>query len=141
MDQAILRKWLQAGFMDKHVLYPTEAGVPHGGVVSPVIMHLALNGLERHITAAFPTFQGGARMKVHAIRFADAFISTGRSKAFLEEAVRPLVASFLAVSPAQGEPADFGEGRPGALSPLVAVGAASTPAQIPPRDSGQVWPD
>jgi len=32
MDQAILRKWLKAGFMDPHVLYPTEAGVPQGGV-------------------------------------------------------------------------------------------------------------
>jgi RNA-directed DNA polymerase len=32
MDQAILRKWLDAGFMDKHVLYLTEAGVPQGGV-------------------------------------------------------------------------------------------------------------
>ena len=58
MDTGILRKWLQAGFMDKHVLYPTEAGVPQGGVASPVMMNLALNGLERHIKGAFPTFQG-----------------------------------------------------------------------------------
>ena len=26
MDKAILQKWLKAGFMEKHVLYPTEAG-------------------------------------------------------------------------------------------------------------------
>ena len=71
MDRAILRKWLNAGFMDKHVLYPTEAGVPQGGVISPVIMNLALNGLERHIKSAFPAFQGGVRPKVHTIRFAD----------------------------------------------------------------------
>jgi RNA-directed DNA polymerase len=57
--------------MDKHVLYPTEAGVPQGGVASPVIMNLALNGLERHIKDAFPTFQGRTRTKVHVIRFAD----------------------------------------------------------------------
>jgi len=29
LDKAILRKWLQAGFMDKHLLLPTETGVPH----------------------------------------------------------------------------------------------------------------
>jgi RNA-directed DNA polymerase len=74
MDQAILRKWLKAGFMDKHVLYPTEAGVPQGGVASPVIMNLALNGLERHIKDAFPKTQGGTRTKVHVIRFADDFV-------------------------------------------------------------------
>jgi RNA-directed DNA polymerase len=96
MDKGILRKWLQAGFMDKHVLYPTEAGVPQGGVASPVMMNLALNGLERHIKGAFPTFQGHTRTKVHVIRFADDFIVTGRSKAFLEDEVRPLVEQFLA---------------------------------------------
>jgi len=27
MDKAMLQKWLKAGFMEKHVLYPTEAGL------------------------------------------------------------------------------------------------------------------
>jgi RNA-directed DNA polymerase len=44
MEQAILRQWFQAGCMDQHGLYPTAAGVPPGGVASPVIMHLALHG-------------------------------------------------------------------------------------------------
>jgi RNA-directed DNA polymerase len=96
MDKAILQKWLKAGFMDQHVLYPTEAGVPQGGVASPVIMNLALNGLERHIKGAFPTFQGHTRTKVHVIRFSDDFVVTGRSKAFLEQEVQPLVEQFLA---------------------------------------------
>jgi RNA-directed DNA polymerase len=82
--------------MDKHVLYATEAGVPQGGVASPVIMTLALNGLERHIKQAFPTFQGHTRTKVQVSRFADDCIVTGRSKAFLEQEVQPLVEQFLA---------------------------------------------
>jgi RNA-directed DNA polymerase len=96
LDTAILRKWLQAGFMDQHLLSPTETGVPQGGVISPVIMNLALTGLERHITGAFPTFQGTHRTKVHVIRFADDFIITGSSKDFLEQEVQPLVEQFLA---------------------------------------------
>jgi RNA-directed DNA polymerase len=96
MDKTILRKWLKAGFMDKHLLYPTEAGVPQGGVISPVIMNLALTGLERHVKGAFPTYQGTQRMKVHVIRFADDFIITGRSKVFLEQEAQPLVEQFLA---------------------------------------------
>ncbi|MDQ3831597.1 MAG: reverse transcriptase domain-containing protein, partial [Candidatus Tectomicrobia bacterium] len=96
MDKGILRKWLQAGFLDKHVLYPTEAGVPQGGVASPVMMNLALNGLERHIKGAFPTYQGHTRTKVHVIRCADDFIVTGRSRAFLADEVRPLAEQSLA---------------------------------------------
>ena len=33
MDTAILRKWLKAGYMERNVLHPTEAGTPQGGVV------------------------------------------------------------------------------------------------------------
>jgi RNA-directed DNA polymerase len=32
MDRRILRQWLQAGFIEKHVWHPTEAGTPQGGI-------------------------------------------------------------------------------------------------------------
>jgi RNA-directed DNA polymerase len=32
----MLKKWLKAGFMEEHVLYPTAAGTPQGGICSPV---------------------------------------------------------------------------------------------------------
>jgi RNA-directed DNA polymerase len=96
MERAMLQKWLTAGFRDKHFLQPTEAGVPQGGVISPVIMNLALTGLERHLHDAFPAYQGRHRTQVHVIRFADDFVITGRSKDMLEQDVRPLVEQFLA---------------------------------------------
>jgi RNA-directed DNA polymerase len=34
MDRVMLKKWLKAGFIDKQVLYATEAGVPQGGIVT-----------------------------------------------------------------------------------------------------------
>ena len=42
MDKTILRKWLKAGFMDKHVLHPTDEGAPQGGPLSPVLANLTL---------------------------------------------------------------------------------------------------
>jgi len=96
MEKGILQPWLKAGCMDKHVLYPTDAGVPQGGIASPVLMNLTLTGLERPIKGAFPAFRGHTRTKVQVIRFADDFISTGTSKAFLEQEVSPRVAQFLA---------------------------------------------
>jgi RNA-directed DNA polymerase len=96
MDRAILHQWLQAGFVDKHVLYPTEAGVPQGGICSPVIANLALDGLERLLeTYASLYTQQGQRAKVNLVRFADDFIITGRSYELLEHEIKPLVEQFL----------------------------------------------
>ena len=32
MEKTILNTWLQAGYMDNSVLYPTEDGTPQGGI-------------------------------------------------------------------------------------------------------------
>jgi RNA-directed DNA polymerase len=96
MDRTMLHKWLKAGFVEKHVLYPTEAGVPQGGICSPVIANLALDGLERLLKAyaSSPT-QQGQRAKVNLVRFADDFIITGSSYELLEQEIKPLVEQFL----------------------------------------------
>ena len=36
MDKAILRKWLKAGFMQGRTLWPTKAGTPQGGIITPL---------------------------------------------------------------------------------------------------------
>jgi len=38
MDKTILRKWLQAGYMENRRLYPTEEGTPQGGICMPPTM-------------------------------------------------------------------------------------------------------
>ena len=50
MEKSILRKWLKAGFIEKHVLKPTEEGTPQEGICSPVRAHLALDGLEAKLS-------------------------------------------------------------------------------------------
>jgi len=34
MDKVILKKWLKAGFMEKHALYRTDEGTPQGGIMA-----------------------------------------------------------------------------------------------------------
>ena len=34
MDKVMLHQWLKAGFIDKHILYPTEVGTPQGGPIT-----------------------------------------------------------------------------------------------------------
>jgi RNA-directed DNA polymerase len=95
MEKAMLHKWLKAGFLEQHVLSPTEAGTPQGGIISPVLANMALDGLERILRKAFPRSHTGPSPLVNFVRYADDFIITGRSKAQLETEVKPLVERFL----------------------------------------------
>src|SRR5256712_48461 len=96
METAMLQKWLKAGFMEKHVLYPTETGVPQGGIASPVIANLALDGLEKLLKAHYPPNTKRAQhAKVNLVRYCDDFIITGSSYNLLEHEVKPLVTQFL----------------------------------------------
>src|ERR1700693_1124397 len=52
MDKVILRKWLQAGYIDEGTRFETRAGTPQGGIVSPVIANMALDGLEAAVYAS-----------------------------------------------------------------------------------------
>ena len=99
MDRAILRKWLKAGYMEKHVLRETTDGTPQGGIISPALANCALDGLEQLLREKFPANRfrslGGMRPCVHLIRYADDFLITGRTKELLEEEIKPLVEQFL----------------------------------------------
>ena len=96
MDKAILHKWLKAGYMERHVLYETTEGTPQGGIISPVLANLTLDGLERELRALFPARSWAAKQaQVNLVRFADDFIVTGKSKELLETVVKPLIERFL----------------------------------------------
>jgi RNA-directed DNA polymerase len=41
-----IEQWLTAGVLDQGRLAPTERGCPQGGVISPVLMNVALHGME-----------------------------------------------------------------------------------------------
>lgn len=92
MDREVLGKWLSAGYLEKHVYHPTEEGTPQGGVASPVLANLALDGLQKRLRKRFPPWSGA---QVTLVRYADDFIITGRSRELLEEEVKPVVRAFL----------------------------------------------
>jgi RNA-directed DNA polymerase len=91
-DKRSLREWLKAGYMENEVFHTTETGSPQGGIISPVVANLALDGLEALLHKTFPRHQG---MKICLVRYADDFVITGATKALLQEQVMPLVQAFL----------------------------------------------
>jgi RNA-directed DNA polymerase len=96
MDKAILRKWLKAGFIEGRTWWLTKAGTPQGGIISPVLANMALDGLEAELRRNFKqATKFRLSDKVNLVRYADDFIITGRSKEMLENDIKPLVAKFL----------------------------------------------
>jgi RNA-directed DNA polymerase len=91
MDKRVLGQWLKAGYMENNRLFPTKAGTPQGGIASPVLANLTLDGMESAIRAAIDPKHD----KVNFIRYADDFAVTGDSKEILEKKVRPAVVQFL----------------------------------------------
>jgi len=90
MDKKILRAWLNSGYIDKGKLYSTKAGTPQGGIASPTLANMTLDGLESAIKNAVP--RGS---KVNVIRYADDFIVTAISREILEDKVKPAIRDFL----------------------------------------------
>ena len=98
MDREVLRKWLGAGYVENRTLFPTMAGTPQGGVISPTLANLVLDGLERLLKENFRVKRLDGQLhnpKVNLVRYADDFIITGARKELLEDEVRPLVEQFL----------------------------------------------
>jgi len=96
MDKGILHKWLKAGYVEQHVLYPTDAGTPQGGIISPALANMTLNGLGRELGEKFSVTERLKRnSQVGLVLYADDFIITGSTKELLADEVKPLVESFL----------------------------------------------
>ena len=95
LDKGILGKWLKAGYMDKAVLHPTDEGTPQGGIISPVLANMALDGLEQALRDHFPSATQYHAAKVNLVRYADDFIITGVSEDLLRNEIKPLVEAFL----------------------------------------------
>lgn len=92
MDARILRQWLEAGYWEKGQLFPTQEGTPQGGIISPVLANLTLDGMEEAIRSRIRKRHD----QVNFIRYADDFIVTARTKETLEQIVKPVLVAFLA---------------------------------------------
>ena len=94
LNKTILRKWLKAGYIENKRLFPTPKGTPQGGIISPTIMNMVMDGLEAALKKQFPKWKW---QKVNFIRYADDFIITASSKELIINEVIPLVVDFLKV--------------------------------------------
>lgn len=83
-DKHILKEWLKAGIMHQWKYSDTDSGTPQGGVISPTLANIALNGLENYIKKEFPRNDAN-NPKIKVVRYADDVIITGRNEEILKK--------------------------------------------------------
>jgi RNA-directed DNA polymerase len=66
----LIKQWLKAGYMEEDMWHATDAGVPQGGVISPLLLNVALHGMEQAL-GSYYTPRGTFRGTYALVRYAD----------------------------------------------------------------------
>ncbi|WP_373545765.1 group II intron reverse transcriptase/maturase [Chamaesiphon sp.] len=69
----LISAWLKSGYVDDSSFHRTESGTPQGGIISPLLANIALNGLEQHLGVKYNS-KGEIRGKRILVRYADDFV-------------------------------------------------------------------
>lgn len=102
MNKRILKQFLKAGYIYKKDMYPTNEGTPQGGIISPILANLTLNGLTELLTQKYASNERGTisrkynTNKIHTIVYADDFIITASNEEILHQ-VKQDIETFLQV--------------------------------------------
>lgn len=105
MDKEVLRKWLKSGYVFNGELFPTEEGTPQGGIISPTLANMTLDGLQSLVQNAVKAHWSPAdnkyrrkwiKPKINLVRYADDFIVTAKDKETIETVLLPLIKQFMA---------------------------------------------
>ncbi|MCA1709775.1 MAG: group II intron reverse transcriptase/maturase, partial [Actinobacteria bacterium] len=94
----MVAQWLKAGVVEQGRLHRTEEGTPQGGVVSPVLLNVALHGMEEVAGARYTTGKQAGRIAAGCpvlIRYADDFVVLCHSRQEALE-VKARLADWLA---------------------------------------------
>ncbi len=97
--RGMIRAWLKAGVMERGQLTPTVEGTPQGGVISPLLLNVALHGIEQ---AAGVRYRNSVRSDAETVtgspvvvRYADDYVTMCYSREQAEQ-VKERLAAWLA---------------------------------------------
>ena len=99
-DKSVLKQFLKAGYIFQNELFSTDEGTPQGGIISPILANMTLDGMQKILVDHFHTNRLGKvdirfknAHKVNLVRYADDFIVTAATPEIAEEA-KELIRDF-----------------------------------------------
>lgn len=78
-----IKQWLKSGVLDNGVFEDTKTGTPQGGVISPLLANIALDGMARMINKLYPKRRGATQATL--IKYADDFVVISPSLEIIEQ--------------------------------------------------------
>lgn len=103
----LIKQWLKAGYVEAGMFHETSKGTPQGGCLSPLLLNIAINGLEEllathHKVREYTYTQPDGRQRVHRkelkrygfSRYADDIQVTAETKEDIE-AIVPTIEKWL----------------------------------------------
>ncbi len=91
-----MRRWLKSGIIEFGKYFQTKSGTPQGGIISPLLANIALDGMERLFGAenskgnyTVPSSRRGENKGLNLIRYADDFVVTAPSREKIIDYVLP----------------------------------------------------
>ncbi len=96
--RGMIGRWLKAGVVDRGCLTPTQQGTPQGGVLSPLLLNIALHGMEQAAGVRYATGTEAGRTMRNSpvlIRYADDLVCLCHTRAQAEQA-KARLAEWLA---------------------------------------------
>jgi RNA-directed DNA polymerase len=101
MDKSILKQFLKAGYVFDSHLFPTDAGTPQGGIISPILANMTLDRIGEILADKYHKSESGkinskisSKYQVNFVRYADDFIVTAKTEEIAKE-VKELIKVFL----------------------------------------------
>jgi len=94
--RGMIRQWLKAGLVENGRLSRTEEGTPQGGVASPLLLNIALHGMETTAGARYGADEHAKKDSPVLIRYADDFLVHCHSRQEALE-VKARLAGWLAL--------------------------------------------
>jgi RNA-directed DNA polymerase len=97
--RGLVERWLKAGVVEQEWFTPTEEGSPQGGVISPVLLNVALHGMEQAAGVRYRSAGASAGKVVEGcpvlVRYADDLVAMCHSREQAEQ-VKTRLAEWLA---------------------------------------------
>ena len=103
----LIKQWLKAGYVEAEMFHATPEGVPQGGPLSPLLLNIALNGMQDLLLSftTTRTYQPSSKAKYQSplkrilhtygyCRYADDLVVTAKTKADIE-AIVPVLQTWL----------------------------------------------
>ena len=99
---SLVKRFLEAGYLDNNTFNITEKGTPQGGLLSPLLANIALTGLEEYLNITYKEYhypekgiddyraQGNFRM----VRYADDFVIFAKTREEIKQ-VRRILEPYL----------------------------------------------